>query len=677
MWHLLYRECLHVFQNLSAADLSICARVSSHWHRLANDRQLWKKLFLSRFSAPKRPNLTYILETIQMIPNSPAQQSHHNNQMNLNDSDDNWDNEDWKTIYRVSHNWQTGNCRVVNFKPDVTKRLKGMGLERPEWKTFFPTSFSAEAVSQDHVSSNRTHLQLLNSNPLVQFTKHVILTAAYSSDCAVPEIHLWRAGKQNSHIATLKSDILTQIHQPSPIAITCMKLDSNLTEYQSSPGMQKIVAGYSNGGFSIWEIDTIARQHLTTSLQPQLWIHRELCTALPPSIYIDQKSLPPSITATINTPNSPLITCTLHTPILITCTRDFILSIYLISEKEKLTPENIKNNQSPSIKNNFDCHLLHQLKSYVCWAPVDITLEEYSSNDEDNNEIAWKATVAYAVPVYGGGWTVGVQEIKFNMNSILSTIHCSPLPPSGSIFDGPFLRNSCSHSPRSSISTSVRSFAPITTIKYNAAYLITAHSDNTLQVYHVLHTDDRDGLECKHVHTLYGHTGSVTTVAIDSDGKLVTGAMDESIKIWDLSGRVAIENTKRTSINENRETNGLTSSHFLHGGFQTIGMAAERKRNGECIVTLNNIDTDTDDYYNRINHGRKAGVKWLDFDEGRIVSVSGGGGLIGGRQMGNGSVSNASNELSPPPGWKATKTTFTMMEGVEVGVVKVWSFCDE
>ncbi|CAG8479817.1 4200_t:CDS:2 [Dentiscutata heterogama] len=501
---------LHVFRYLSAADVSICSQVSRKWWRIANDRQLWKSLFLSRFKAPNRPNLTYRLETLQLTqtqPTNPLKPSIIANNENVNENDIS-DSEDWKSIYRVNHNWQTGNCRVIDFKP-----YDNLVQDR-----FQKTSFSLlTEYNKTQVFSFNT-----NSNPLVQFKKHIILTASSSNPDLnnTPEVHLWRAGKHNEHIGTLKSNILSHIIATqgciNPIYITCLKLDSN--ERDDHLGVCKLVSGYSNGGFTIWEFNTLERDE-NENLEND-WRHRELYT-----------------TSAISHNASPLIACSLYSPILITCNKDFVLSIYYIDFKQKDKGKSKDNKNLLIYENLVECQLIHQLKSFVCWTPIEIStkcsqenLDQITTNcDMDWN--AWTATIVYSTPMYGGGWTAGIQEIKFSTITLFSTKHCSYLPSSTTL--PPFI-----------------SIAPITTITYNSGQLVTAHADNTLQVYYVL--DNGRTLECKHIQTLYGHTGSVMSVAMDEHGKLITGAMDQTIKIWDLGRIVSVCNGETFDDQENK-----------------------------------------------------------------------------------------------------------------------------
>ncbi|CAG8479777.1 2946_t:CDS:2 [Racocetra fulgida] len=626
---------LHVFRYLSAVDVSICSQVSRKWWRIANDRQ---SLFLSRFKAPNRPNLTYRLETLQLTQtlstNLPKSSIIANNEgIGENDISD---SEDWKNIYRVSHNWQTGNCHVIDFKP-----------------------YDNLVQDRDHVQNslslltgyikNQVFSFNTNSNPLVQFTKHIILTASSSNPNGnnIPEIHLWRAGKHNEHIDTLKSIILSRISAThgckNPIYITCLKLDSN--ERDDHLGVCKFVSGYSNGGFTIWEFDTLERDE---NEKPENdWKHRELYTI-----------------PIISNNASPLIACSLDSPILITCNKDFVLSIYYIDLKsrDKEKPGSSKDNKNFFIYENLvECQLIHQLKSFVCWTPIEISIKcsqeklDQSATNYDVEQNIWIATIVYSTPMYGGGWTAGIQEIKFSTITLLSTKHCSYLPSSTTL---PFV-----------------SIAPITTITYNSGQLVTAHADNTLQVYYVL--DNGKTLECKHVQTLYGHTGSVMSVAMDENGKLITGAMDQTIKIWDLGW-----NPEKNYNPQNNNVNAreLKGYHYNHNDdFSFVGLIARRKKHGECIVTLNDSLSRFNDSSCNISQSKikNWGIKWVGFDEGRIVSVCNG-------EAFDDQEAQMSKSLPSPSGWPGLSLSKNIITGSnsnadiveEAGIVKVWSFCE-
>ncbi|CAG8739592.1 6677_t:CDS:1 [Cetraspora pellucida] len=437
----------------------------------------------------------------------------------------------------------------------------------------------------------------------------------------------------------------------NPIYITCLKLDS--IERDDHLGVCKLVSGYSNGGFTIWEFDTLEKDENEKTEYD--WKHRELYTI-----------------PTISHNASPLIACSLYSPILITCNKDFVLSIYYINfnSRDKEESSSSKDNKNLFIYENLvECQLIHQLKSFVCWTPIEISIKcsqeklDQSATNHDVERNVWTSTIVYSAPMYGGGWTAGIQEIKFSTITLLSTKHCSYLPSSTTL-------------------PSFISIAPITTITYNSGQLVTAHSDNTLQVYYVL--DNGKTLECKHVQTLYGHTGSVMSVAMDENGKLITGAMDQTIKIWDLGWNPEKNyNSQNNNIehyddyDNARELKGYQYNH--NDDFSFVGLIAQKKKHGECIVTLNDsLNQFNDSSYNIPQSKIKNwGVKWVGFDEGRIVSV------YNGETFDDQEAQN-SKSLPSPSGWPGLSLSKNIITGSnsdadmveEVGIVKVWSFCE-
>jgi len=370
---------------------------------------------------------------------------------------------------------------------------------------------------------------------------------------------------------------------------------------------------------------------------------------------------------------SPLIACALHFPVLVTCTEDFELSIYFIDYIQDANILFSSLTEDEKLVEQVECRLVHQLRSFVCWAPIEISVEcittdsaQCTSMNYDSQD-SWKAIVAYSVPLYGDGWTVGIQEIKFSATRLISTRHCSSLPSFIPILSENNFTDDIEQF----------SFAPITTITYNAGQLVTAHCDNTLQVYYVLEQGKK--LECRHKCTLYGHTGSVMSVALDEHGKLITGSMDHSIKIWDLGWNLVKNSERRKSKDYDDDVKDINHHHNLYRDteFSTVGITAKRKKHGECIVTLS-------DSLNNIREHEKnnLGIKWVGFDEGRIVSVCGGTTIKNNLQNNTNNNGSRKGPIGPPPGWTGSSSTEAKVDSQlnymeDIGIVKVWSFCDE
>lgn len=240
---------------------------------------------------------------------------------------------------------------------------------------------------------------------------------------------------------------------------------------------------------------------------------------------------------------------------------------------------------------------------------------------EDEDEQVWDATVSYAVPVYGAGWSVGMQEIRFTRSHVHSTRHSSPAALEIPI-QAPFVPVQPAGAQQMTAQT--QSFAPITAIACAGTCLATAHVDNTVQVYRVVDSGSKQGIEVKHVRTLHGHASRVECLAIDPvAGRMVSGDRAE-IKVWDL--RVDEEGKEGEKKRVPMDPKAVE--------------ARRREERGEWVISLGERHGMQENGQEEREEERGKGVKWVGFDEGRIVSVGGGA------------------------------------KGEGVGVVKVWSFCD-
>ncbi|ORZ00613.1 hypothetical protein BCR43DRAFT_485525 [Syncephalastrum racemosum] len=104
---------LHIFNFLSPVDLTVCSQVNSNWHRLANDEQLWKPLYLERFHSRHTP--PSIETSTQRTLNARKRK--------------------WKTQYKIGHNWLSGNCHISHI--DIPSSLPGVGSDQAIRVDFF------------------------------------------------------------------------------------------------------------------------------------------------------------------------------------------------------------------------------------------------------------------------------------------------------------------------------------------------------------------------------------------------------------------------------------------------------------------------------------------------------------------------------------------------------------
>lgn len=178
--------------------------------------------------------------------------------------------------------------------------------------------------------------------------------------------------------------------------------------------------------------------------------------------------------------------------------------------------------------------LLHSLKSHTVWPPLTTSLRLTAGSVV--------VSIAYAIPTYLSGWTVGVQEVKISeagelLESRISSAidqHYRPLafasqpmtphltPASGGLATSTTLELRHIHSKPTSLS-------------YTHPYLLVSHPDNTLTLYLVSST--ADSLSISAGSRLWGHTSSVSGAHVGGRGKAVSvSKRGDELRVWELEG---------------------------------------------------------------------------------------------------------------------------------------------
>ncbi|TVY30149.1 hypothetical protein LHYA1_G001112 [Lachnellula hyalina] len=178
-------------------------------------------------------------------------------------------------------------------------------------------------------------------------------------------------------------------------------------------------------------------------------------------------------------------------------------------------------------------HLLASLKSHTSWPPLSLSIRTTTSTII--------ASIAYSLPTYYSGYTIGLQELHLStttgtitfsrLSSALpqgfSSILPSPValsPSSGTL--SPTLRNI-----RNDIGSSTRP----TTLSYSHPYILATHPDNTLTLY--LCTSTASTLHISPGTKLWGHTSSVSSAEITARGKAVSvSTRGNELRVWELEG---------------------------------------------------------------------------------------------------------------------------------------------
>ena len=174
-------------------------------------------------------------------------------------------------------------------------------------------------------------------------------------------------------------------------------------------------------------------------------------------------------------------------------------------------------------------HLISTLKSHTAWPPVALTIRTMSQ--------VVIASIAYAVPTYLSGWSVGLQELRLSPGGIIIGSRVASataqgfstfvyLPPGTTLS----LREANEASPNTV-------FCRPTSLSYNHPYLLAAHPDNTLTLYMVM--SNAEGLSIGVGTRLWGHTSSVSGAYVGDRGKAVSvSRYGNELRVWGLEGGV-------------------------------------------------------------------------------------------------------------------------------------------
>ncbi|KAI9266599.1 hypothetical protein BDA99DRAFT_536021 [Phascolomyces articulosus] len=461
---------LHIFSYLSASELAQCAKVNSSWYRLANDDLLWKLLFLRRFRYPLMVDMKEDPKLLQRW----QERTTHNNDFNTNNNNIKRKRSEWKIVYKTNHNWRLGNCRMTYV--DVDEEDEKMS-----------------SITNKSITTNTT-------SSYVQFANDVL----YIAYTTAPLIEVWKL--KNSGQPTMLRQLETTA--PTTEKITCLKLDT------SSSGTHRLVAGYTGGGLSVWEITW---NNSSSNLNDGSSSSNSMsCSATEVAVYTPRTMRTDCIISIgisypmIITCSSPCSTTTTTGSSGIYTPTDMRLSAFCIDISSRTGQQAAR--------------LVYELRSYIHWNPMSIEI------DPCNGEInRWRAMVCFGMPVGLNSYTVGIQEIIISKESLISSRHCTALNEED-LFFAPSSSSSSDHTANTSITE--YSQQPITSISYSEPYLITAHANNTIKQYYVRFADNK--LELIFAQTLYGHTSKVSALALDSSiGRLVSGDRF-GLKIWDF-----------------------------------------------------------------------------------------------------------------------------------------------
>ncbi|KAJ9641875.1 hypothetical protein H2201_003735 [Coniosporium apollinis] len=309
-------------------------------------------------------------------------------------------------------------------------------------------------------------------------------------------LQAWRTKRQRRLIANIH---FAPANRQGNLAPTSLAVDTQ----RAVSGAQRVLVGFSDGSFTVFELRQDEGSFET------LYRH------------------PPSTNGTL----SAVAYCS---PYLLTMTASQLLSVYKFStEPDDKRAQDVLNPP----------RLLCSLMSHTVWPPLALSIRPSSQNIT--------ASIAYAIPRYPRGWSVGIQEMRLTLEGDLieSRLASSaddafrPLARPSPASSSPSTRSSSPASPSGSHDI----YSKPTSLSYTHPYLLVSHPDNTLTLYLVTSTSST--LSISSGSRLWGHTSSVSSAHVGGRGKAVSvSSRGDELRVWELEGGMNSSANRRRLI---------------------------------------------------------------------------------------------------------------------------------
>lgn len=537
--------------------------MSHRLHSLAGDSQLWKALFYDRFVRPRASRIPGVREQEQS-----AKPLNYSSKISKWLDDDHLvrrgNTTNWKREYRLRHNWSRGSANISETQ-------------------------LAEHPSQPPL--------------LVRLYDDIVVTAD-----PVAGLRAWVLKGNDRLIATTPFFTDKQDRSAGP---TALAIDG--TESQND--QISISVGYDDGSFAIYTLDRNDR--------------RFACR------YLHAASR-----------NGPIHAIAYASPYLLTMTGAPLLSLYRFGHEPDLASSDLESSsdrvnntdstftQEPEIfakdfpKNvredlggdganeervDRDARirpptLISSLRSQTAYPPISLAIRASLTSIV--------ASIAYAMPTWTSGWSVGLQEIRITSGGAIidsrmasAATRDALLPPFNRHLRTP-VHNNRTNTLDQQVVTRVRLAlgSKPTSLSYNHPYLLSSHPDNTLTLYMV--TSNTEELSIGVGSRLWGHTSSVSRAHVGERGKAVSvSAVGNELRVWELEGGMTSSTSRKrvaageASVRVYSETNDATS--------ETKTGNLPRAHIGAVAGASSIRDQESDD--STVTHG------WITFDEERVV----------------------------------------------------------
>ena len=527
---------------------------------MAGDSQLWKALFYDRFVRPRASRIPGVRDQEQS-----ARSLYYSSRISKWLDDDHLVRKgsatNWKRTYKLRHNWSRGSANV------------------------------SETQLAEHPSKPPL---------LVRLHDDIVVTAD-----PVAGLRAWVLKGNDRLIATTPFYADTGDPCTSPTSLS-------IDETQSRDHRVNISVGFENGSFAIYTLQRNER--------------RFACR------YMHAPSTNGSIQAIAYA--SPYLLTMTEAPLLslyrfchgldqvdsdLELGSDSLNNVDSISTQEAtvLGKSRCRNEQENSVGSRANEEglendavirpptLISSLRSQTAYPPISLVIRASSTSIV--------ASIAYAMPTWTSGWSVGLQEIRITLGGAIidsrmaSAATRDALPPPTNLHVRTTVPNNNTTALDQEVATGVRLAlgSKPTSLSYNHPYLLSSHPDNTLTLYMV--TSNAEELSISIGNRLWGHTSSVSGAHVGDRGKAVSvSAVGNELRVWELEGGMSSNTSRRrvaageASVRVRPERISETKAENMLRN--QIGAFTKPKSSGEQTF---------DD--SGVSHG------WITFDEEKVV----------------------------------------------------------
>ncbi|OBT70332.1 hypothetical protein VE03_00346 [Pseudogymnoascus sp. 23342-1-I1] len=478
---------IRILQFLPVTTVLLCHGVSKRWLALSTDGEVWRNLYWDQFVRPsirKRNGKDANKEDYWVKQQKTKHQKTFDPTRGHSGEEPTVSSRvDWKAKYRLRHNWSRGSADVreiglVEDGQDTDIHPGGQENKRPDTGSLMVRIIDGKVLTVDHASGLR----------------------------------MWDLQKNGASSKCIARVALDNDCQSEPTALAL--------DYTSETGAVRVAIGFKNGGFGIWKFNIR-------------------------SVEMDGVFLKILSRSGSGEEGASLVAAAYTHPHLLTITEDQALSLYIL--EDKLASESCVSSCDEDVleaRNGvfstdgepptevMSTRLITSLKSQTTWPPLSLSIRTTPQ--------AIIASIAYALPTYSSGWSVGLQELHISHSGTISHSRLASAIEPGF---HPLLSSLSSTvgNPSSTSGSTPDAASPArpptnprpSSLSYSHPYLLASHSNNTLTLYLV--TSTLDDLKISMARTLWGHTSSVSGAHVGVRGKAVSiSSGGEELRVWEL-----------------------------------------------------------------------------------------------------------------------------------------------